>query len=389
MKRLLVFIILLVGCALYAENTSGSDVPASAESVPVPSFIDLSKADLSAAPEVHVVIKGDTLWDLSSTYLKSPWYWPKIWSINPQIANPNLIYPGDKISFRDNGEVNVPGDEMNTDMEEIDEPGEDETFAQTGRTLDETPDNYKNFVSLGGKFRVNQFKEVDDTIFDAPKKGWVSVNEVEKNSTDITGAFEPKELLSSNDTFYVKMNKVFVPVGEYVQIYRFDGEIDNPNTGDLAGYRISILGKGKVIDINKKDVATVKIVKAYDYVGRGDRITPWQELPTNVKITRADAKIKATVLSGFEDRSILGSGNIVFLDKGLKNGLELGNMLTIYRQADGLDEADEDDVKNFPSEKIAEVVVIKADEKTATAIITKSLIDVVSGDTATSEEIEN
>lgn len=388
MKHLIVMVILLTGFLLYAED-AGSDVPESAESVPVPSFIDLSKADLSLAPEVHVVITGDTLWDLSSSYLKSPWYWPKIWSINPQIANPNLIYPGDKISFRDNGEVNIPTGDMNTDMEEIDEPGEDENFAQTGRTLDDTPENYKSFVSLGGKYRINQFKAVDDTIFDAPKRGWVSLNEVNKNSTEIIGAFEPKELIGPNDSFYVKMNKVFVPVGEYVQIYRVNGEIENPKTGDLVGYKTQILGRGKVIDINKKDIATIKIVKGYDSVERGDRITPWKELPTNIKITKAESKITATILSGFEDRQILGSGNVVFLDKGLKNGLELGNMLTIYRHADGLSEADEEDVNDFPSEKIAEIVVIKSDEKTATAIITKSLIDVVSGDTATTNEIEN
>jgi nucleoid-associated protein YgaU len=48
----------------------------------------------TAPGEVHTVVKGDTLWDLSQNYLGSPWYWPKVWSYNPEIANPHWIYPG-------------------------------------------------------------------------------------------------------------------------------------------------------------------------------------------------------------------------------------------------------------------------------------------------------
>ena len=50
-------------------------------------------------PDRYVVVKGDTLWDISSMFLRDPWLWPEVWYVNPQIANPHLIYPGDILTL--------------------------------------------------------------------------------------------------------------------------------------------------------------------------------------------------------------------------------------------------------------------------------------------------
>src|SRR5205085_9844333 len=72
-------------------------------------------------PDLHVVRKGDTLWDICFYYFNDPWQWPKVWSYNPQITNPHWIYPGDLVRLVPRGMMTEPAPP--TDVESAPPPG--------------------------------------------------------------------------------------------------------------------------------------------------------------------------------------------------------------------------------------------------------------------------
>jgi LysM repeat protein len=94
-----------------ATEAANAASPASTpQSAAADSAHPLTRDDLNAsAPLKYTVKHGDTLWGISAMYLRDPWLWPELWYVNPQIANPHLIYPGDVLvlAYRPNGQPEV------------------------------------------------------------------------------------------------------------------------------------------------------------------------------------------------------------------------------------------------------------------------------------------
>jgi LysM repeat protein len=80
----------------------------------------------------YKVKKGDTLWDISNKELQDPFLWPKIWKENPDIKNPDLIYPDQIVKiplYLLQKEVETPAPEPVA--EKAPEPAKEEVKAET------------------------------------------------------------------------------------------------------------------------------------------------------------------------------------------------------------------------------------------------------------------
>lgn len=68
----------------------------------------------SPADATYVVKKGDTLWDIAFSLWGDNFLWPDLWHANPQVINPDLIFPGDVL--------NIPGRNSSA-IENVDDGG--------------------------------------------------------------------------------------------------------------------------------------------------------------------------------------------------------------------------------------------------------------------------
>ena len=85
-----------------ADGLAAEELPASDASAPAdPTYPPLGAIGYDSEGRqgrIHIVVRGDTLWDISNAYLGTPWVWPSIWNDNGEIENPHRIYPGDGVA---------------------------------------------------------------------------------------------------------------------------------------------------------------------------------------------------------------------------------------------------------------------------------------------------
>lgn len=318
----------------------------------------------SAPGTQHTVEKGDTLWDLSQKFLGSPWYWPKVWSYNPEIANPHWIYPGNAVRFYAQGEE-VPTQVEVGQPEEIDQ----------GEMIDDG-------VSVNGQIG---FRPKNSVTVSSP--GFVTSREVE-DSGRIFGSFSEATMLSAPDRIYVQFKKA-PRLGEQYVVFRHSGEVIHPVTKDPIGYFTKILAEVKVIRVEKDNKAIVHVVKQYDEIWRGDAVGPSSEPVLRYVVARPnerDVKGAYLVSDVVVWPTTVGEHALAIIDKGSDDGVKLGNTFTFWRQQDPHSQANLMSPtyieENMPKEDVGTCVAFEVKAKVTVCLVTNSLRELVPGEHA-------
>jgi hypothetical protein len=301
--------------------------------------------------ETHTVKSGDTLWDLCAKYLNSPWYWPKIWSYNPQITNPHWIFPGNELRFYPSDEA-LPTEvavatTIETGNEDLAIPGE----------LD--PDE---LVTTMGSIRVGA--TAPDSVWTS-LIGFISAKEQEK-AGQIVNAEEETYMLMDYDRVYMKLKQAGKK-GDRLAIYRTTREIEHPVTGQTVGYAIEVVGGVEVIDTSPA-VATGQVAQSFRPIERGDYVGPWPEgFGQRVAPVQNSAEAQGYIVETVGDViGQIGEHHLVFIDRGRTHGVQKGNVFSILARGDLLTR----DTEGLPNEEVGQLMVLDAQEDASTAIVT-------------------
>ncbi len=319
----------------------------------------------------YIIKQGDTLWDISNMFLKDPFLWPFIWKANPYIANPDLIYPGNRLAIPGIGPVEramqAPAEPASTNEQEM--PGA--AVLARKQPLQTAPT-----VTDEERGPVNRFILPDETPVPIIDKysmlnaGFVSQEESEDR---IVGSLEGKTIFGYDDIVYVTINsKQDAAVGDKLIMYRPLERVKHPVTGRNYGRLIKVLGILQLMAKGSGNNYTARITLSFDAADKKSMLTPYQEPTLIYNSSEPKAKdVSGYILEVVDGRTINAQIDIVYLDKGSADGVEPGDRFLVYSRSGK---------ETYPRNLIGEAQVFLVKERTATAVVRKSTDTLAKGD---------
>lgn len=319
------------------------------------------------APRRYVVQPGDTLWDISRRYLGSPWYWPKLWSRNPQIQNPHWIFPGNLIMFSTAGEVAVTPKPEKKSWEDISRSGDDSV-----KSVD---------ITVGGKIVSVHNLGLEGQIILDRRESFVDARGI-KESGVLLRTNDERTLLSAGDPLFLSFKDLRnVRTGEQYSIYRKVTPIYDPATRKFTGNMVQLTGILQITSVEKR-LARGVVIDAFREIQRGDLVGRYIHHKVRVKIRRNEALVRGYIIRATSSISITGQFYQVFINRGRRHGVRQGNVFSIFRRGGIFREkiSVNQRRRQFAREFIGRAVVIEVRRDSCVAVITQSVFEIHDGD---------
>jgi hypothetical protein len=213
--------------------------------------------------------------------------------------------------------------------------------------------------------------------------GFIEPEEL-RSAGKIIASKEEKIMLGTLDEAYVEMNKDHpLKVGERYTIYRPLEDVKHPVSKKKIGTLVQILGEAEVKGVTDGNIARCQIVDATDPIERGYKVGPLRRQFKVVEPVRNQRDLEGVVVAGLRPLKLVASDQLLFIDKGKADGVQVGNRFFVTRRGDGyqpiLATGPIDD-KRFPKEIVAEILIIDTRQQLATGLVTRSVKEARLGD---------
>ena len=299
-------------------------------------------------PQQYTVVKGDTLWSISAKFLKNPWQWRQIWKANTQIQNPDLIFPGDVVTFSV-----VDGKPQ---------------LAVSGQA-----DANGNIL-----YPHSRNSELTEAITVIPVDAIAPflamprvVSEHELNNAPYVIGFAGEHLIAgSGDKVYVRA--ITHPKNLGFTVFRKGNIFAHPETGEILGYEAEYIADTMLQKTG--DPATLLITKSDGEIREGDRLMPLEQgqVALNYFPRPPEKQISGSIISVLSGVTQIGTHNIVTIDKGTADGIESGHVLEIFQRGrttrDRYEKRSTTLVK-LPDEKAGTLMVFRTFERISYALV--------------------
>jgi len=308
-------------------------------------------------PNEYVVKKGDTLWDISSTFLKEPWYWPEIWQMNPQVENPHLIFPGDVLHlvYDANGKPHIVSQRGDASRTVVLSPGDGSGDKMKPRVRTSPIDNAIPAIPLD---KINAFLShsrilEEDTLQTAPY---------------VIAGTSGRILAGAGDHLYARGK--FDENEKVYGVFRAGQVFQDPLTKEVLGMEARDIASGKAVAFNG-DVATFQMNSSREEIRVKDRLLPYTE--RKVMATFLPSAPKDTIdglIIGVEGGvSQVGKMDIVMLNKGEREGIEIGNVLAIFKAGEVVRDQVNNELVQLPDNRAGLLMVFRTFHKMSYGIV--------------------
>lgn len=256
-------------------------------------------------PDRYRVAPGDTLWEIAGRFLANPWDWPAVWQRNPQIANPDLIYPGDLLELDDGG---------GRPRIRVAEPSE---------------------IRLSPRIRIEPTAPAVPTLRMAALRPFLSTPRVltereRATSPEIVGLAEGRVLGGEGDLIYVRT--ILTPMPDSYTVVRPGQPYRDGDTGELLGYEGLYVADAQLRSAG--DPATLQLRRGEREAWVGDRLLPAvpEQSGLYVQPHVTERPLQGHIVGVLEGVYQIGQYHLVAIDRGGRDGIEAGHVFDIVQK---------------------------------------------------------